>query len=195
MLQRRKRESPEMDDADVQPPKPVTLNDTLDDIDTRLVLKNVGFFLLGLAWKLLLITTMIAIIGTALDFHNEWKRASRHAEVDIDKAKGTIESSTCLYYANKLSAEDRAKWEKSAIAETNTKCVEAEIIANQWHFIIKLRKLVHNYLPYESGQFMTYMRDGFFYVIGVMIPITGFLVKVVPWFTPIMTATRTFNDV
>jgi len=176
-------------------PVKVVLNDTIDDIDTRALLKNVGLFLLGLLWKLLLMMIIIAIIGTALDFHNEWKRASRMTEVEITKAKGTLDSSTCRYFAGTLDDEDKRKWEKSAIDETNKKCVEAEIIANQWHFIMKLRMLTHQYLPYESGKFGVFLKDAVFYIVSVMFPIMGVMYKAASWFTPIMTATNTFNNV
>lgn len=203
-MQRRKRDPAADDDASVAlyapnsqspaPPK-VTLNDTFNDLDTRTIMKNIGFLVLGLAWKLLLITIIIAIIGATLDVHNEWKRASRLAEVEISKAKGTLESSTCKYYLNLLDEDDKRKWEKSAIAETNNKCVEAEIIANQWHLIMKLRMLAHQYLPYESGKFYVFLKDAVFYVVSVLFPVMGFLYKAASWFTPIMKATNTFADV
>jgi uncharacterized membrane protein len=197
MLQRRKKEpvQDEMADPAAATPAKVVLNDTIDDIDTRALLKNVGFFLLGLLWKLLLMMIIIAIIGTALDFHNEWKRASRMTEVEIAKARGVLDSSTCRYFAGTLDDEDKRKWEKSAIAETDHKCVQADIINGQWHFIMKLRMLTHQYLPYESGKFGVFLKDAVFYIVSVMFPIMGVMYKAASWFTPIMTATNTFNNV
>jgi len=176
----------------------VKLNETTEKMTTKKLAKRFFFsashLVFYVALNLMFVLAIIAVVATVMDLHPQWKRASRLVDVEVEQANGTISSSTCKYYAGLLSKEDRAKWEASALAETNKKCVDAEIIVNQWRFFMKVRLVLYHYVPWDSGQFLPFLRDSFIYILGVMAPLVPLFSYFVKWASPIATATHHFNE-
>jgi hypothetical protein len=176
----------------------VKLSETQEVMTTKKLAKRFVFsatyITMYIALNLLFVLAIIAVVATIMDIHPQWERASRLVELEVTQATGVISSSTCKYYAGVLSVEDKAKWEASALAETNKKCVDAEIIMRQWRFFMKVRLVLYHYVAWESGQFLPFLRDSLLYIMGAMLPLLPFLSKIVKWLSPIATATNTFND-
>lgn len=179
--------------------KDVKLHDTRDVMTTRKMAKrfffSASYIVFYLVLNLIFVLAVIAVVAAVMDIHPQWKRASRMVELEVSQAAGTISSSTCKYYAGVLSKDDKAKWEASALAETNKKCVDAEIVANQWVFWMKVRHVLYtNYVMWNPGEFWPFLKDSLLYIMSVFMALLPFLSQIIGWARPIATAHRAFGE-
>lgn len=96
----------------------------------------------------------LCFVALILDIHPEFNRANRLVDEQIGEARGAYQSSTCAFYRNELSPSEKERWGKSATAEGKKKCIESEIILNQYPVLMKLRHMAYQYIPWKSGNFM-----------------------------------------
>lgn len=132
---------------------------------------------------ILFVFGIIASFGVILDTYPTWEKASGMIDKEREVAQGIYDSSTCMFYRNELTLEETERWESSAKAEGDAKCVHAKITLNTNPLIMKVHHFVYQYIPWAPGNAKQTFKDVFLYLSGCT-PILFFLFRMVAnWYS------------
>lgn len=146
--------------------------DREDDPEAGYAAHTLRFIIDKAAWIFLL----LVLSALVLDAYPEVKRAEAVVEEMVDRARGTHDSSTCMFYAKRLSEPEAARWRLSAAAEGRAKCIEADAVMRQSPMMMKAREFVYRYIPWSSGNLTGAMQNITWYLVYAM-PIAGWFVR------------------
>ena len=127
-----------------------------------LTLKNF-FKIISICFCIVFVFTMFAQL---FGFITVYQESSNKVNREIEDAEKSLESSTCLYYANKLHGEDKKKFEESAIRDKKGRenCERYHDYLSSSKISKVLIEVGNSYGMCKFGECSTVVKDVFFKV-------------------------------
>lgn len=118
------------------------------------------------ALRLSSLFVVLFFCGILLDMYPTWTESCGAVDKEIAVARGIHDSSTCLFFRDELSPEETRRWQDSAKAEGDKKCIAAAVVLAQNVLVMKVHHFFYQYIPWAPGTAYQTFKDVLLYLLG-----------------------------